>query len=44
MDLKKEYENITEQSSLTQIQKYIHNMIIQRGFEEEDIKDRKSVV
>ena len=39
MDLKKEYENITEQSSLTQIQKYIHNMIIQRGFEEEDIKD-----
>ena len=39
MDLKKEYDNLTSKSSLGEMQTYVHNMILERGFEKEDAKD-----
>ncbi len=39
MDLKQEYEQITANSPVKQVQQYVHNMIIERGFDKEDAKD-----
>lgn len=39
MELKERYDNLTKESSLQEIQLYVKQMIIERGFEEEDIKD-----
>lgn len=39
MDLKREYDNLTNKSCVGEIQAYVHNMIIERGFEKEDAKD-----
>lgn len=39
MDLKKEYNNLTNKSSVGEMQAYVHNMILERGFKKEDVKD-----
>lgn len=39
MELKEKYNSLTNKSSVQELQEYVKQMIITRGFQDEDIKD-----
>lgn len=40
MELKEKYDSLTNESSVKELQEYVKQMIRDRGFENEDIKDQ----
>ncbi len=39
MELREKYDSLTNESSVKELQEYVRQMIITRGFDNEDIKD-----